>query len=357
MSSQIQTDRVKWVDIGRGICIILMVVCHFSNYQQIWFSFNGFTGKFFLVYFFFVAGLFFNHKIPLGEFVKKNAKKIIVPYVFVVLLILGFKCIQKSTDIPTAAISAIFSYSNVIAFGNISTIGIGPIWFLPAFFVSTTLYKLIENRKFRFFYVVVLIAFALISKQYFTLPFAFQSGCIAVLYIWMGDAGRPHIMKAVERLKKFHWSVLALFSLLFYFLTRLVANNIYIVSSGMDSLDLGSTVFSLYSVPESLLGFCLVIIVSLFIEKVPVINDFLAMCGKNSFAILIIHSIDIMIIRNWNNHGVYFLITTVFIYAVLSQMAVKGKHFVIEKSLHKKKLHSHKECEDSIDADSCVETE
>ncbi|MBQ0026489.1 MAG: acyltransferase family protein, partial [Lachnospiraceae bacterium] len=148
-------NRYVWLDIARGICILLMVICHASasGYGR-WPEFNGFTGLFFLVFFFAAAGYCFNEDISGKDYIKKQFKKCIVPYLIVSVVYLGVKFFGNAIpgdtlprQIINAVASLIWGLSNTFTIGPIQTIGMGPIWFLVVFFMSTVLYKLLYKIK------------------------------------------------------------------------------------------------------------------------------------------------------------------------------------------------------------------
>ena len=91
--------RTVWLDIARGICIILMIVCHACGYANgRWGVFNGITGTFFLVFFFVSAGITFNPKTGFILYVKKQLKKCLIPYLVIsgiFLLILFYRFFLK----------------------------------------------------------------------------------------------------------------------------------------------------------------------------------------------------------------------------------------------------------------------
>lgn len=73
-------NRIKWIDISRGIAIILMVVGHTSIPQ----SLSKFIWSFHMPLFFIVSGMMFNATkySSLYVFVKHKTKTLVVPYLF-----------------------------------------------------------------------------------------------------------------------------------------------------------------------------------------------------------------------------------------------------------------------------------
>ena len=65
-------NRIKWVDIAKGIGIILVIVGH-----TIALEYSAPIYTFHMPLFFFLSGLFLNTDVKLEAFIKKKAKSIL----------------------------------------------------------------------------------------------------------------------------------------------------------------------------------------------------------------------------------------------------------------------------------------
>lgn len=89
--------RIEYIDIAKGIGIILVIMCH-SGYI------NGmaiYVNSFFMPLFFYTAGLVYRDKeLELKKYLMTKFKTLMVPYyVWNVLLILGSKVIGRRIGI------------------------------------------------------------------------------------------------------------------------------------------------------------------------------------------------------------------------------------------------------------------
>lgn len=137
--------RIEYIDIAKGIGIILVIMCH-SGYI------NGmaiYVNSFFMPLFFYTAGLVYRDKeLELKKYLMTKFKTLMVPYyVWNVLLILGSKVIGRRIGID-AILGILYgrfqfskSSSQLLLHYNNSH-----MWFLPCMFLTLTIYWII--RKF-----------------------------------------------------------------------------------------------------------------------------------------------------------------------------------------------------------------
>lgn len=146
-----QTKRLSWIDICRGIGILLVVYGH---------ALDG-NGLRYLIYafhmplFFFLSGIVFHHKKyeSFWIYLKKDIRRILIPYLifaFLSLLLwffIGLPENHRTTSLFIYQFLSIF-YGNGsgdgLAFNNL-------LWFLPCLFVTKlgfwVLTELIKNKK------------------------------------------------------------------------------------------------------------------------------------------------------------------------------------------------------------------
>ena len=73
-----QNNRLKWVDVFKGILIVLMVVGHTAN------PIIKYIYAFHMAAFFFISGYTTNYdKYTLYEYVKRKFKLLVIPFFFV----------------------------------------------------------------------------------------------------------------------------------------------------------------------------------------------------------------------------------------------------------------------------------
>lgn len=75
--------RIEWIDIARGIGIILVILGHIGIGKI-----GKFIYSFHIPLFFFLSGYCFSgNGIDIKDFLKKKVKKLIVPYIFIGIVI------------------------------------------------------------------------------------------------------------------------------------------------------------------------------------------------------------------------------------------------------------------------------
>ena len=154
------SQRIAYIDIARGIGILLVVLGHsdlalVSPYlHQIIYSFH-------IPLFFFLSGIFFDPGIAPGLFLKKRFRAILQPYLFVIFLISLASVSFTNMGIVTAL--GRFTKSMYASTEYIWWI---PLWFLPCLFATSlfayVVYRIvllkIGNRYLRWSVLLVILA-------------------------------------------------------------------------------------------------------------------------------------------------------------------------------------------------------
>lgn len=312
-------SRVEWLDSARGICLIMMIVCH-SFAGRRWAMFNGYTGLFFLVFFFLCSGLCLDTRTPYPAYIKKQFRKLIVPYLlFAVpsLCCIMFRSQMWTTNFRRTAIevilSVVYSYSNTFTVFGYQTRGVGPVWFFTCLFMTLLLYRALYRVRCKGLIILALAAAASISQKYITLPLTLQDACIGCMFVWIGDAFRERWFALAKFGETAKFTVAAAAAVGLSMLSLVLMGLLAFL--GIPALlDLGSNVYSFSSLPVSLLGFGVVILCAVLNMRMQIIHDFLCFYGKNSFQLLILHSIDIVLLRNFNAKSLQFLFATIMVY-------------------------------------------
>lgn len=163
-------NRISWLDILRGIGILLMVYGHI-NYKvpaYMWiYSFH-------MPLFFFAAGVVYKER-PVIKDILHRALTILVPYVFYGLITLLYWQFAERLYKPSELSFAEAAKGLLIGNENALDFNI-PLWFLPCFFLTLVLYNLMRK-------IVSFIATKAPNgiKQLISLLFC---GGISVLYVF-----------------------------------------------------------------------------------------------------------------------------------------------------------------------------
>lgn len=121
-----QTKRIKWVDIVKYICIIMVMLSHLETCTELW---SVFYSPFFLAAFFFVSGYLYKAKDDFKGFLYKKFRQLFIPWL-----------IFSVFDILLSQIISFNEHENFLTelkwnFLQIRGQGDG-IWFVAALFVA-----------------------------------------------------------------------------------------------------------------------------------------------------------------------------------------------------------------------------
>lgn len=305
------TKRNNALDFFKGICILIVVLCHSLSFEYLPDFIASYFGAIFLHGFFCVTGYLYYIKKD-KENIAKNLKKrfvgLIIPYVsfsliaiiYHIILVFGFECRYISDtyfgkDLILRDIFAAFS-------GN----GIGTLWFLPVLFFATALLMLtvkliskISVYKIRLL-ILVLFSIGLLFLSVFSRELSASLNHEGLLY----DIIQKYIFMLHRILYGYAYAIIG------YILGAIVnKTNKYIL------IAVAAAILSCvcYILKQSVFfGIFSVICTFLFInklfegdnkEKIVKICAPLIYCGKNSLDIMIYHYIfllpaEIMILNN-----------------------------------------------------------
>lgn len=315
-------NRLLWLDIARGICILCMITTHALNWSNNAPVFAGFTGSWFLVFFFFCSGLCYSDKHDFKTYMIRQVKKLLLPYLLVVGGILFYRVYcgtwwhlttaQKLRSFIASLLVGLPADFPYVPFFRCETIGIGPIWFFFCMFFASILYKLIYRSKYRLLLAIVIAAIGSYSQNFFLLPFNLQNACIGCMFIALGNSLKKTVTAFINHLQKKH----AIYALLLA-IAAFMLHTCILIFWPYNGFDLGTNSYSLFTLPTTLSGFLFLIPFASFMERTKIFDSFLAFCGSETFLIVILHSLDILVFRDWGNQGRFFLIGTILLYPAL----------------------------------------
>lgn len=139
MSNILKSERLSWLDILKGIGIILVVVGHIYSNKTIF----NWLYSFHMPLFFLAAGWVYKEK-PILIDLKRRIQTIVVPYFsFGILTLIYWQFIERkfrSSEISfvNAVIGLILGQYDYLDF-NVH------LWFLPCFFITVVLFNVLVN--------------------------------------------------------------------------------------------------------------------------------------------------------------------------------------------------------------------
>lgn len=215
------TDRIDYIDIFRGLGIILMVMGHIG----FGYHFDYFIHAFHMPMFFFVSGFLYKSKnITFKKFALKKAKSLLIPYFMfgifhytIWILLNGF------------SVRPLFH----LLFINTEELPIaGALWFLTALFFADLIYflidKYISNYVVRWILIIVIsLTGTLVNKvMHITLPYALSAAMVGTGLMHIGYQIKLHknrkiIMKLLD-MKFFCWIILSILTVILIFVNGYV---------------------------------------------------------------------------------------------------------------------------------------
>ncbi len=292
-------ERIKYIDIARGIAIFLIVIGHSIAYSEHCTLIEKYIYSFHVVLFFILSGYTF--KPQKNEnfymFIKKKFIRILLPYfiwssIFLVpYMLFGQKL---SNELGTNGNFNIIAQIKYILYGNGNGMALKqntPLWFLPALFSMELVYYYIikimnkVSNKFKILFCIPIIIISYLSKFYLkiVLPFGLNTVLVLGIFLYLGYLAQ--ILNLFSKDKLFKIPLILLFTIIGSFA------GLYNIKVSAANYNYGSLTLAFVS------GISLSIVtiyLAFFINK----NRILEYIGNKSIDILIFHKILIVIFQS-----------------------------------------------------------
>ncbi len=278
--------RITYIDIARGIAIILMIaghVCTSGWKRNVIFSFH-------MPLFIIVSGMFFKDE-NFKDTLKKIIIKLIIPYVIAILIsdIIKILVFHQSLDILRIIEQIVLAHSNKrIFFKEIASTGV--LWFIPFLALSRLLFyginKISKNDDLLKGIICLILStmgIYLAKKQIF-LPWSFDIVLSAILFYYIG-----YMLKKYEVLDKIlnNYKIIVLIALLWIIGLKL----------GPIELAIRSYPYGFICYITAICGTIICFFIANIIEKyLKYTTNILKWFGKNSIYILCFHHLESVII-------------------------------------------------------------
>lgn len=282
--------REKWIDVAKGICILLMIFGHIDiEASQI----NRWFYSFHMIVFFLLSGYTLKIKGFNREYIGKKFKHLMLPYFWTCFFILIMDCINSVIWRKDASMNTItfiigkdimrsfFGSGYITNFAEIELgTRIGIIWILPALFFSNIIVQgilnYVSNKKRQIASVLCIAMVAVITKDFIWFPFSIQSGMVASLFVLLGYYMKvDYILENLTRKEYIICSIIYLFGTFFNFW------NVGLVYARMSDYILSTIV--------GLSGSILIFYISKKISNISILNYI----GKNSLFYLCVHLFEL----------------------------------------------------------------
>lgn len=304
--------RIGYIDIAKCVAIAFIIIGH----TGLVFPANDMQGgmpatmvkiafTFHLPLFFIASGYFFpeNRKFSL-DYMKKDAKTLLLPYLITSILIIG-GCTIRDIILGRDYLLSFASWSKAALWGAgaVSDVAIWPdvmriggIWFLLAMFWAHILIVLTNrlNEWLRLLVLAICTAVAAISATYFWLPLSLQSGLGCALFLYIGMLARKY--KVFEK-GQTPIPVLCICMIVW----------VYVVLFG-GGMSLAMQIYPLGIV--DVLGGVAATVVVMYLSRtveqyVPPVSKFMQWIGRNTLVIFCMHIVEDNVIP-WKEIGKYF---------------------------------------------------
>ena len=195
------TDRIKWIDIVKGIAIILMLIGHMLESDSI---IRMLIYSFHMPLFILINGYFIKN-FKIFDNIKKSMKSLLLPYLIVqgAVAVLGLSIKGWNAE-------ALYHLVIKDTFGGMSKVGVrfgrftdfhsvGAIWFLPSLFLMRNIYILlmtvIETKKINgklSIAIILVLSFIgyYIGNYYAYCPWSLDVALYSLVFIAIGNIMR-----------------------------------------------------------------------------------------------------------------------------------------------------------------------
>ncbi|WP_422664997.1 acyltransferase family protein [Aneurinibacillus uraniidurans] len=275
----IKNKRIEWIDIAKGIAIILVVIGHSPATNGI----KTFIYGFHIPLFFFLSGFVFNPQkfSNSTEFFKNKIKTIVMPYLIFSLIEYLIYVLWENSIYNTNYYA--YSIFKGILYASADTLKMYPVlWFLPCLFVvQCAFFLLVKINGKKTYLIISLITFSIVGflySQYSTvrLPWFIDSSLTAVVFYGIGFIYKTYDFYLESKLSAYYTELLIGSFALLYFCT--------FMNTTVDMFGLVyNNYFFYYTSAISGILFCIVL------SKLINHSKTLTYLGKNTMLIFVFH--------------------------------------------------------------------
>ena len=274
------TKRIDYIDLAKGLCILLVVFHHMASYYNwdypLWTTLQSFR----MPLYYFLSGLFFKEYGGGVDFFKRKTNKLLIPFLFFYLLSsIPLTIVVQHRDY----IDALIAFSNGWDFEN------GRIWFLLSLFeinlIFYFLFILFKNCQWLLFLSVFTIGILglMISPYEIKYRCFLDSSFTALPFFYLGYVLHRKTNFLDKKLKIWQDFIFIIFSISF----------LMFFSSKQD---FGQNVYSNYYLvyPCGIIGIFMVFVVSKRLSSLP----FVSYIGRYSIIVLCTHMVVMKVLRH-----------------------------------------------------------
>ena len=269
--------RSATFDIMKFFGIMFVIIGHLATTgQRVIFSFH-------MPLFFIIAGYFYHQKDYKENF-KRDAKRLLLPYIFTAaIILLAFRIIDPKASIVKWVIAALCangsSMHTSLFLADIPPIG--AIWFLPALFWCKNIFNILYRQTSHWLIASIVIAIAaiILDCKVINLPLAILPGSSALIFYSIGVVIREK--NGFYKFSPFLWAALAVVWVIDFLFSNMSMVRCYYDNILLNILGACGGTYTIFLLSDVIATYC---------------NALKKLCvwiGMNSMTILCIHNIDL----------------------------------------------------------------
>ena len=339
-------NRIAWVDIAKGIGIVLVLIGHISQNKNL----HYFIYSFHMPLFFIISGYLYSEK---EQYVRKKAKSILLPYLlWSIVSFLYWVLIER--NLRAQNLNPMIPATNILIArgGEDNYIFNVALWFLPCLFVTEVMFNFLKKRiKNIKILSIIILFFSILGYTYsklnlIRLPFCLDIALIAIGFYFLGYLWKQKIEIAFKQFNNKIWKSYIIIGVM-TIVTVVVSQINYGMS--MNSLKFNNYFFTYIA---SISGCLVIYIISNVINR----NRILEFLGRNTLIIMCIHEpikrILIEVIHKVTNISTEFLrnnifgiifITTILLMVLVPCIYIINRYFPVLIGKSKKNVNQNKE--------------
>lgn len=329
-----ERKRVDWIDIEKGIAILLVIVGHTITTGYKGSITRGIIFSFHMPLFFILSGVTYKCSSSMEEYKKRvvrSAKHLLGPLVITFFEIIVYQCLHDSSGIGLLSIPNYWIgkiYMLIMCTGSPVRIlgrdieGIGAAWFFIAFFFGRIAFDYLHLvfRKEQLIVACVLVTIAgVLLGQKQPLPFSLDIAMSVMIFFYLG-----YRTKNIDL--ELYFGKRLIISLLVWIGILWITFPNYQKAT---YLELATRRYPLF--PISYIGAVAGIVfwaeISFIISKIPFVKMPFIYIGRNTLYLLLIHIFDYFWFDIWNVPSCQFLSA---IYKVISDLCVLVVFLIIK---------------------------
>lgn len=176
-------QKVNWINSLKVLGILAVILGHTASpFGSIIFSWH-------MPLFFMIAGFFINFDLKFRDFIKKDFKRLMIPYFIFAIIGLVFEtlkriALQRDNLDYLHEIQGIFIWMDMSSLINTYAF---VLWFLPALFFARLFFVVVNQYIQNIFIQLIIIMILFTGSFYVNLPFALDNGMNALFFVFAGN--------------------------------------------------------------------------------------------------------------------------------------------------------------------------